>query len=208
MRIAVLLLLVAAGCGKADEALKALESVQSAVCGCKPGDVACQQAGVAKIAEWHTKHDEVMGARSQAAKATAAAGAMTKCQTNQLLAGIAERAGCKAKPDGAWCRFASWGDAKAVKAEDLPFGKTLTGEMQRLTIGEKPTGAVEDGARIEIGGDAKAPTANGAPMKAAGAGWKYEYEQGFTAELRHVDKKGWMSLSIDGDTRHVGVFDE
>lgn len=206
MRFAAALFLVVAGCGKADEALKALEDVRGAVCGCKPTDTACQQAGVAKIEAWHGKYDEVMGARSQSAKATAHLEAMTTCQTSQTVSAIAERAGCDEKDaTSPWCLVDGWSDAKPVEAGELPFGKALTGEAQQVTVGTAP---VADPApdTLELAGDAKAPTANGAAMTADGASWTWK-EHDLDVALRKVDG-GWMTLASDGDVRHVAVYPE
>lgn len=197
------------GCGKADEGLKSLEGVKAAVCGCKPTDVECAKVGLGKVAEWHEKYGEIDGKRSQAAKATAHLDAIQACQTRQVLAAIPERAGCKtldakAKADARWCKLGGWGEAKAVDAKDLPFGKTLQGETQAVTLGGEPGAA--SAIAIAIAGTADAPTAGGIAMTADGAGWTWT-DGDTTVELRKI-AGGWMTLSVAGDDRHVTVFDE
>jgi len=205
----VLALLGLAACGEADAGLKALEGVKAAVCGCKPTDLACAKDGLGRLAAWHTKYDAVEGARSQAAKATAHFEEIAACQASQARDAIVERAGCKdlaadARAEARWCRVGGWGDAKAVKPAELPFGKTFDGEAQAVTVGVEPAAAAA--ATLSIAGTAEAPTANGVSMTASGAGWRWK-DGAAEIELRKIDG-GWMSVATEGDTRHVAVFDE
>jgi len=204
----VLVAAAVGACSKADEGLKALEGVRAAACGCAPIDVACAKDGVGKLATWREQYGDVAGARSQSAKATALVEAIGACQTRHALAAIPARAKCgerdgDATPAARWCKVAGWGDAKAVAAEDLPFGAMLDGEQQTSTIGAEP-GAPEP-VSLSVAGTAEAPTANGMSIAADGAGWTWQ-DGDAAIELRKLDG-GWMTLSTAGDTRRVAVFD-
>lgn len=209
----ILLVLAIAGCGKADDALKALEGVKAEACGCKPTDAACQQAALTKIADWHAKHDETPGAKSQSAKATAHLEEIVGCQTDQALAAIPAAYGCGELDDAAkakqpWCLVAGWGDAKAVKPADLPFGKTLTGTFAVVELGKAVSTEVGPPMELQIEGNAEAPTADNRPMTAAGKGWTFSTSEGEPAiELRKVDG-GWVTLETVGDKRMVSVLSE
>jgi hypothetical protein len=60
-------LLLAAGCGKADEALKEVESLKKRACAC--ADIACAMEVQQDLLKWADKHKETKGTQSQQDKA-------------------------------------------------------------------------------------------------------------------------------------------
>jgi hypothetical protein len=69
--------LMLGGCGKADEALKELESLKKEACACK--DAECAAKVQDKFGKFMEKHKETKGSESQAEKAGKIAEGMMEC---------------------------------------------------------------------------------------------------------------------------------
>jgi hypothetical protein len=78
-------LLSLSGCGKADEAIKDLESLKKRACECK--DTACATKVQEDFDKFLEKHKDTKGSQSQAEKVGKLAGEMSECLAKAMTGG-------------------------------------------------------------------------------------------------------------------------
>lgn len=83
--LAAALVFGAAGCGKADEAIKDLEALKKEACECKDAD--CATKVQEKFDKFLEKHKDTKGSTSQAEKVGKLAGEMSECLAKALSGG-------------------------------------------------------------------------------------------------------------------------
>jgi hypothetical protein len=83
--------LALAGCGKADAALKELETLKKDACACKDAD--CANKVETKFEDWMKKNEDTKGSQSQAEKAGKLAGDIQECIAKALAGGDAPAEG-------------------------------------------------------------------------------------------------------------------
>lgn len=81
-------LALGAGCGKADEAIKELESIKKKACECK--DAACAEAVQKDFEAFLKKHENTKGSQSQAEKVGKIASEMSECLMKAATGGGGE----------------------------------------------------------------------------------------------------------------------